>query len=140
MKGFLEIKQEYNELRSLQRNEIIKYLEENNFKVKKRGKSGRGDKYYTSGGRFGTSYDLSNWKWIDASSNGKNFIISLQCFDVDPNSYNHHVLMDRIGVYMYEKYNSYEAYTKMEVTEIDLPMDDIKKRQLMKILECMFNR
>jgi len=46
--------------------------------------------------------------------------------------------MDRIGVYMYEKYNSYEAYTKMEVTKIDLPMDDIKKRQLMKILECMF--
>ena len=134
MNDFIRIREQYNDLREQQRKEIAAYLKDNNFVVKD-GRSGRGKKEYTSGNRFITPYDLSNWKWIDCSLDDRNFIISLQCFDVDPNTYNHHVLMDRIGIYAYKKYNSYDAYTKMIPTEIDLPMDDDKLNRLLNLLK-----
>ena len=43
-------------------------------------------------------YDLSNHMWIDLNYKGNDILISLQSFDIDPNSHNVHVLYDRVGI------------------------------------------
>ena len=59
---------------------------------------GYGNKHYSSGGTLSRPYDLSNHMWIDLSYKGNDILISLQSFDIDPNSHNLHVLYDRIGI------------------------------------------
>ena len=59
---------------------------------------GYGNKHYSSGGTLSIPYDLSNHMWIDLSYKGNDILISLQSFDIDPNSHNVHVLYDRVGI------------------------------------------
>ena len=59
---------------------------------------GYGNKHYSSGGTLSRPYDLTNHMWIDLSYKGNEILISLQSFDIDPNSHNIHVLYDRIGI------------------------------------------
>jgi len=59
---------------------------------------GSGRSNYSSGGTLSRPYDLSNHMWIDLSYKGNDILISLQSFDIDPNSHNLHVLYDRIGI------------------------------------------
>lgn len=135
MNEFLSVKQKYNDLRELERKSIIDFLVKNKFIVKSGYNSGNGLKNYTSGKKFTKPYDNSNWKWIECSSKeGKNYIISLQSFEIDPNTNNHHVLMDRIGIYTYKHYNASDAFTLMAITEIDLPMNDDKLIELLSTL------
>lgn len=131
---FMQIRQRYKELRLEQREIIIEYLEKAGFAVS--GKNGgRGIRDYTSGRRFQIPYDLSNWLWIHVEKDGRKAMISLQSFDQDPNSKNYHVLMDRIGIFLYDGTASpCKSYEKMEAQDIDLPMDEEKLRKLIAVL------
>lgn len=110
---FLKIKEAYKNSRTEERKSIIDFItkkkdKEGNYLFTKskdkpyttrnQYKGGRGDKKYTSGSRLSRPYDLSNHMWIDLSYKGNDVLISLQSFDIDPNSHNLHVLYDRIGI------------------------------------------
>jgi len=131
---FMQIRQRYKELRLEQRKIIIEYLEKAGFTVL--GKNGgRGICDYTSGRRFQIPYDLSNWLWINVEKKDRMAMISLQSFDQDPNSKNYHVLMDRIGIFLYDGVASpCKSYEKMEAQDIDLPMDEKKLGKLIEVL------
>ena len=131
---FVQIRQRYKELRWEQRKIIIERLEQAGFTVQ--GKNGgRGLCDYTSGRRFQIPYDLSNWLWINVEKNNRKALISLQSFDQDPNSKNYHVLMDRIGIFIYDGASSpCKSYKKMEAQDIDLPMDEGKLGKLIDVL------
>ena len=118
---FMQIRQRYKELRLEQRKIIIEHLEKAGFTVL--GKNGgRGICDYTSGRRFQIPYDLSNWLWINVEKDGRKAMISLQSFDQDPNSKNYHVLLDRIGIFLYDgTATPCKSYKTMEAQDIDLP-------------------
>ena len=114
---FLKIKEAYKSARTEERKRIIDFItkkkdkEGNYIFTKSKDKpyntrnqysGGRGDKKYTSGSRLSRPYDLSNHMWIDLSYKGNDILISLQSFDIDPNSNNLHVLYDRVGI-LFEK-------------------------------------
>ncbi|HHK7549991.1 TPA: hypothetical protein ACQXQ6_001900, partial [Streptococcus pneumoniae] len=71
--------------------------------------------------------------WIDLSYKGNDILISLQSFDIDPNSKELHVLYDRIGI-MFEKDGKIllpdnksevsDAFLKMETTNWELPLSE----------------
>lgn len=119
------IKQVYTESREVERLKIANYFEKRGFKVKKRGSAGKGVKKYISGGQLNKHFDLSNWKWIEITKDGREFLVSLQPPDKDPNSGNHHVLMDRIGVCSNKHW---------KITNIDLPMDEKSLDDLVEII------
>lgn len=133
MEDFIDIKEKYAEARNDERNNIIQFLKANGYTIISE-TGGKGCKNYTSKSTLKIPYDLSNWKWIETEKDNMCYLISFQAFDVDSSSGNHHVLMDRLGVYKYTKYNSKEAFENMVVTDIDLPMDDEK---LLKLLEYL---
>ena len=117
------------ELREEERMGIVNHLASKGFRVSKDPRAGKGKDNYTSGGTI-AEYNLSNWKYIDASINNHKVFISLQAFDKDPNSKNHHVLENRLGIYVYDKYDPEKAFSEMVTTDIDLPMNDEKFRML----------
>ena len=92
---------------------------------------GYGNKHYSSGGTLSIPYDLSNHMWIDLSYKGNDILISLQSFDIDPNSHNVHVLYDRVGI-LFENGGKIllpdnesevsDAFLKMETTNWKLPL------------------
>ena len=130
---FDEIKREYTHERQLQKNEIINVLKANGFKILRRdGKpaiktklTGTGVKRYTAVGTIST-YDLSNWMWIYARNEKQNFdvLISLQSYNIDEETGNTLVLMDRIGVYKHcvDGYDKRACFEEMVDTGIDLPI------------------
>ena len=65
-------------------------------------------------------------------------ILLLQAFDIDLKTRNRHILMDRIGLYVYNinKYDAYECFTNMLNTGIDLPMT---KEKFDKLKGIMYN-
>lgn len=131
--NFEEIKDLYEQSRECERVSIVKRLLEAGFTASLKG--GKGIANYTSGGTI-APYDLRNFKYIEAAKNGVKHLISLQSFDVDPNSQNRHILMDRLGVYTYTgKYNPSDAQTKMRSTNVDLPMNNDKMKALIAMLE-----
>lgn len=132
--NFMEAKTAYTELRENERTMIVNHLDSREFKVSKSTRAGKGLPNYTAG-RTIAPFDLTNWKFITASRGGKEIFISLQAFDKDPHSGNHHVLVDRIGLYAYSRYDSEEAFSKMIVTDIDLPMNDEKFAKLDALID-----
>ena len=103
-------------------------------------------------------YDNTNWLGLDvilSDNTGARyaFFISLQAFDYDSGSGNYHVLMDRVGVYMYhedivKKYNEIEdkdkakgvlkpgnALAEMYTTDFDLPLSKEDLKGLAELLE-----
>ena len=148
--NFQLTKKNYVDAREKQKKEIIKVLMGEGYsilnmdgnKATKPYSTGSGQCNYTSRGTI-ESYDLSNWKWISARSEEQalDFIISLQAFDIDVKTQNRHVLMDRIGLYVYnmKEYNAVECFTRMIDTGIDLPMTEEKYESLKRILKASFN-
>ena len=77
--------------------------------------------------------------WIDLSYKGNDILISLQSFDIDPNSNNLHVLYDRIGI-MFEKDGNIllpdnksevsDAFLKMETTNWELPLSEAEMEEM----------
>ena len=108
--------------------------------VKTSGGSGRSN--YSSGRTLSKQYDLTNHMWIDLSYKGNDILISLQSFDIDPNSNNLHVLYDRIGI-LFEKSKKIpllkDCYTitkvsddflKMETTNWELPLSEAEMEEM----------
>lgn len=99
--------------------------------------TGSGERKYTANSTI-EPYDLSNWKWISAriESLGLDIDISLQAFDIDPKTLNRHVLMDRIGLYVYKsgEYDATKCFENMVNTGIDLPMTEEKIGKLKEII------
>ena len=110
---FLKVKEAYKSARTEERKSIIGFItkkkdKEGNFLFTKskdkpyttrnQYSGGGGNKKYTSGSSLSRPYDLSNHMWIDLSYKGNDILISLQSFDIDPNSKELHVLYDRIGI------------------------------------------
>ena len=135
---FDKAKEDYEACRAAQRTIIMNYLEQNaGFTVTQRG--GRGIPEYgirkkTQG--FSVGYDLTNWKYIDCEKEGERLLISLQTFDRNPGNNDYHVLMDRIGIYIYAQGSNKtsDAIERMLATNIDLPMDETKLQKLARLL------
>ena len=77
--------------------------------------------------------------WIDLNYKGNDILISLQSFDIDPNSHNLHVLYDRIGI-LFEKDGKIllpdnksevsDAFLKMETTNWELPLSEAEMEEM----------
>lgn len=133
---FKEIKDKYNQARKDQRNKIARFFNKHKDFETERPAARNGSLNYKSGKRLVKEYDLRNWQWICVKRNDVHFFISLQTFDKDPTTGNFHVLMDRIGIYAYVgEYSSIEAQTKMMITNIELPIDDEKLKELANMIK-----
>ena len=154
---FLKIKEAYKNARTEERKSIIDFLlnkKDNDgnlvFLKEKDGTDtfvgrsrGCGKSNYSSGGTLSRPYDLSNHMWIDLSYKGNEILISLQSFDIDPNSHNIHVLYDRIGI-MFEKDGIIllpdnkskvsDAFLKMETTNWELPLSEADMEEMVNYI------
>ena len=155
---FLKIKEAYKSARTEERKRIIDFItkkkdkEGNYIFTKSKDKpyntrnqysGGRGDKKYTSGSRLSRPYDLSNHMWIDLSYKGNDILISLQSFDIDPNSNNLHVLYDRVGI-LFEKGDKIllpdnelkvsDDFLKMETTNWELPLSGADMEEMVNYI------
>lgn len=131
---FLEARKEYNDCREKEKNKIIKELKKSGYEITPYFK-GHGSNYYKASGEMQNPYDLSIWKWIEVKKQDKYYCISLQAFDRQNKERNEIVLFDRLGIYgPYNVYDQKDCFDKMHVTEIDLPMDDNKMKQLINSL------
>ncbi|HET5493583.1 TPA: hypothetical protein VU078_000209 [Streptococcus pneumoniae] len=155
---FLKIKEAYKSARTEERKSIIGFItkkkdKEGNFLFTKskdkpyttrnQYSGGGGNKKYTSGSRLSRPYDLSNHMWIDLSYKGNDILISLQSFDIDPNSKELHVLYDRIGI-MFEKDGKIllpdnksevsDAFLKMETTNWELPLSEADMEEMVNYI------
>ncbi len=139
MEEFLEIKDIYNKRREEERIKLRDYLIQEGFSgISERGNAGKGIGKYTSGKRLELPYDLSNWKYVEASSGNVQYLISLQTFDIDPRSHNVHSLIDRIGIYSYVgRYDAEKAMANMKITDIELPLSNEKLERLCQILKAI---
>ena len=103
---------------------------------------GSGKPNYSSGGTLSRPYDLSNHMYIDLSYKGNEILISLQSFDIDPNSKELHVLYDRIGI-LFEQSKKIpifkdcytitkvsDAFLKMETTNWELPLSEADMEEM----------
>lgn len=118
---FKNVKETYRLLRMEERIKIMDYLENRGLTIVR--KSGNGGENYTNNGTLPKEYDLRNWIWVTGKYKDKGFLISLQAFDRDKESQNYHVLMDRIGICVYDKeQNKPNYFDIMEVTDLDLPL------------------
>lgn len=141
---FNEVRQRYKQLRLEQRKLMKNYLEQNGFTVRMpnaRGQGGKGNPHYGRRKRqpLPEEYDLSNWMWMDVELGNMKYLVSLQTFDFDPNSQSYHVLMDRLGIYLYRNGSDRApaALHHMLETGIDLPMDTDKLERLASILKLI---
>lgn len=100
---------------------------------------GSGKPNYSSGGTLSRPYDLSNHMYIDLSYKGNEILISLQSFDIDPNSNNLHVLYDRIGIMFGKndiillpdnKSKVSDDFLKMETTNWELPLSEAEMEEM----------
>ena len=118
---FKNVKETYRLLRMEERIKIMDYLENRGLTIVR--KSGNGGENYTNNGTLPKEYDLRNWIWVTGKYKDKGFLISFQAFDRDKDSQNYHVLMDRIGICVYDKeQNKPNYFDIMEVTNLDLPL------------------
>ena len=144
---FFELKDGYYKYRKKERDNLSRYLRnffKQNYKDKKlKVRVNGGSKRYLSGSRLKTEFNLSNWLWIDIDIDELKILLSFQSFDHDPKTGNLHILMDRIGLYVYSgEYSAVEAQTNMFITDIQLPLDDIDKCKIANIVndvaECEY--
>ena len=104
---------------------------------------GSGKPNYSSGGTLSRPYDLSNHMYIDLSYKGNDILISLQSFDIDPNSNNPHVLYDRVGI-LFEKGDKIllpdnelkvrDDFLKMETTNWELPLSGADMEEMVNYI------
>ena len=158
---FLKIKEAYKSARTEERKIIINFItkkkdnEGNYLFTKSKDKpyntrnqySGcRGSKKYTSGSSLSRPYDLSNHMWIDLNYKGNDILISLQSFDIDPNSKELHVLYDRIGI-LFEQSKKIpifkdcytitkvsDTFLKMETTNWELPLSEADMEEIVNYI------
>ncbi len=135
---FNEIKNLYVEFRKQECLELKRFLKhKKELEISMRGGCGR--KEYTSGGRI-SNYDLTYWKYVnypadEEGDNKINILISFQPLEVDPNSQNMHMLIDRVGISRYiGKYDANTVFNNMIITDIDLPLTSEDKEDIYKAI------
>ena len=159
---FLKIKEAYKSARTEERKSIIDFItkkkdEKGNYlftkskdkpyNTRNQYSGGGGNKKYTSGSRLSRPYDLSNHMWIDLNYKGNDILISLQSFDIDPNSHNLHVLYDRIGIIFEKDEESDDKdgkpdnelkvsddFLKMETTNWELPLSEADMEEMVNYI------
>ena len=154
---FLKIKEAYKSARLEEKTRIIEFLlnkKDNDgnlvFLKEKDGTDtfvgrsiGHGKPNYSSGRTLSRPYDLSNHMWIDLSYKGNDILISIQSFDIDPNSHNIHVLYDRIGIIFGKdgkillpdnKSEVSDAFLKMETTNWELPLSEADMEEMLNYI------
>lgn len=125
---FNRIRELYKELRILELNKIINYLETHtDFDIIET------DIYQ---GKFG----CDNWLGLDVEiNNKKSFFISLQPFGENDKNGNVYVVMDRVGIYKYddsnEKLETTDALKRMNDTYMTLPLNNDDLEILVKELK-----
>ena len=78
--------------------------------------------------------------WIDLSYKGNDILISLQSFDIDPNSHNIHVLYDRIGIIFGKdgkpdnELKVSDDFLKMETTNWELPLSEAEMEEMVNYI------
>ena len=149
-----DIKEAYTALREDERKTIKEHLKGKGFIVLRGSSEGKGGTEYSSRGRLNPTFDLSNWKWVEAMDEERYYFISLQAFDQDAHSKNFHALTDRIGLFVGERlpfasdslkvseemklnYAHYkeQIFSRMIITEIELPMTEGSFQALDHLLE-----
>lgn len=133
---FVSMRTAYNNCREEEKNKIIQRLRQEGYATISYSK-GKGVLNYTANGKLQKEYDLSLWKWIEIQKDGICFFISLQAFDNNNAGGNKLVLFDRLGIYGPYKcgeYNSARCFNEMDVTEIELPMNEDKLNELVDLL------
>ncbi|MFE6078266.1 hypothetical protein ACFVQB_27805 [Paenibacillus sp. NPDC057886] len=135
---FLEAKKEYVSFREKERKRIKFYLDQNGYIVEKGSKEGKGISNYTNGGKLDKEFDLTNWKWVEATKGNISYFISLQAFDRDAKHNNYHVLFDRIGICafpLHTKEIERDYFECMDDTSLDLPLSENDLKELLRLLE-----
>ena len=143
-KEFSDTKNKYEKLRDFERGELSIYMSNKGFNVvgehpelganRRKSRAGKG-KSYSSGGRLDPPFNLINWKWVELESDDETVIISLNPYDIDPNSGNIHVLYDRIGIYKMSKEKALLHSTKTVITKYELPLSKEDMEQLYNIIK-----
>jgi len=140
IKEFREVKARYAELRAMEKDRITRALVEHGYTIMNMSftkplsnqldkKAGRGLTKYTGGGKYKDHpYDLSNWMWINFEYKKFQLCISLNAFDIDPNTGNGHVMFDRLSVWGAKK--GHEEGIEV-VTDYDLPLSDEELEEFM---------
>ena len=153
---FNTAKENYVTAREDERKKIIEFLKgyinekypNKGFEVSSRG--GMGSPTYGARKKdaLKAPYDLRNWKYVELKKTVLPkqqqgiLLISLQSFDKDPSTDNHHILMDRVcfNINLGKK----DQFPFVVHTGIDLPMDSEKfkilKEELDKIMEALYKQ
>lgn len=143
--SFEEARKHYEQQREQERKKLIEYLDsyapfsDSGLIVVARGRSGNGNRNYTSGGHI-TPFDLTNWKWVECKyPDGEfNALVSLNMPDNDLNSGNPHSLYDRLGIIA--TYKAGSNYHKHSIwTDIDLPLNETAMKKIAKIIITQFD-
>ena len=126
------IKALYIESRRQEWGELRRFLRKRGLTVLR---GGKGSPNYK--GKLKTSYDLSCWLWIEVKIDDVIVFISFQPFDTDPRTSNQHALFDRIGIsYYLGEYNKDDILAHMEITDIDLPLNDDAKERIYNLIQA----
>ena len=154
---FLIIKEKYCSLREIERIIIIDKLaektnENGNYLFTKVSGDSYAKPFLYRGGMGRTDYgkkhledkyDLSNWKYIETCYKGEYVFISLQSFDIDPETHNVHVLYDRLGLLIgYPHVDEMlicgtkvsSVLAQMQITKWQLPLSDTEVDELIQYI------
>lgn len=130
-RSFQTIRDEYDCARIEQLKKIVSELRKNGYEAE----LAQGKSDYTASHTM-EAYNHSLWRYINATKNNRNYLVTIQPFHIDPADMRLTTLNDRIGVYAYrKKYDNGDAVKQMKITDIDLPMDEEKLHELIIFLE-----
>lgn len=134
---FKEIRNNYFEARKGEWQKLKDYLKTRGVKVETNG--GKGSAVYTAGEKIKTSYDLTNWRWIDVEIENRKFLISFQPPVINEKTQNNVVLFDRIGIFKYSKEEPYynTVIEEIKITDIELPLNNVTMQKIYDMLVKM---
>ncbi|MFT4445348.1 hypothetical protein [Parvimonas sp. G1967] len=118
-KEFKDVKDKYNTLRNNERQKIVNAFKKHNFEARRNQATSR----YTSRKQISPSFNLKNWKWVEAYRDGYTVLIGLQAIERDSKTKNIHVLFDRISIDVF-----YDPDRKILSEECDSYFQSINKR------------
>ena len=156
---FEDIKKKYNDLRNVERQKIVKELENKGFNAN----GHQGTWNYTSRGKIKPHYNLGVWKWIVARKGTITAVVSLQSIEQDSITKNIHVLFDRISIDVFDnvenllsensdsyfqsiksRYNVENEYdprfVEKTITDLELPLGEEDLKHLVDIIERKIER
>ena len=129
--NFVNYQKKYKAKRIEEAKKLKEFLENQGYQCGSR--IGKGIPKYTSTHSI-AEYDLSNWIWISAVKDDREFIISFNPIDIDNKSGNVHALYDRIGILCTKKIQGL-AVKISAITDIDLPLNERSMSEIISIIK-----